>query len=762
MSATRAGTVEPRFFFSNTAYPTELAVLRFFGSEAISELFQYQIDLVAKTPSIDFDKMIGEAAKLRLIGAEADRFVHGIVTRFELVASGPENTIYRATLAPPHVKLTYIHRMRIFQEITTKDLVTRILKDCGIEKQTWNFEWTAPARDYCVQYRETDFDFISRLLAEDGVSSHFEHTDAAATIIFNNKNSGFKDIEGDPKVIYKPDVGSERSAEMVHRVAFASQMHIQRVELRDYNFSKPSVTTQGKAPKSSKEEYQQYDYPGYFYENGMHEDKLPDHNSKLQGLADDRALLRQELFASEQKAGSCASDSTRMIPGYTFTLGGDEDHDRHPRKDINIKYLVTRVDHEGTQTMVLGSDGAQEEALYGNTLRITPADLQYRPQSTAPKPRVYGVNTAKVVGPKNEEIYVDRYGRVKVQFHWDRAEKTESGSDEGSEKGEDMKMDEKRSCWIRVSQGWAGADWGSFFLPRVGHEVIVSFVDGDADRPLITGRLYNNLPEQGGVPYDPAQHKTRSTIKSNSTPGGGGSNEIRFEDKKGSEEIFTHAQKDQNEVIENNMTTSVGANQTLSVGADRTKTVDKNETTTVEVDRTETVNGKETITIKGDRKRTVTEGDEELNIDTGDRKITVATGDNTLLISTGDYVLGVTSGNLGIAVDAGDTTIATKIGDTTIDTKAGDFTADAAAGNATVSAMQTATLSGTDKAVVSGTNEVNVSGMKINITADMELTMTVGPNSIKLDMMGITINGVKVTVQGSAMTEIKGTMLKLN
>ena len=191
MSATRAGTVEPRFFFSNKSYPDELAVLRFFGSEAISELFQYQIDLVAKTPDIDFEKMIGEAATLKLIGAEADRFGHGIVTRFELVASGPENTIYRATLAPPHVKLTYIHRMRIFQEITTKDLVSRILKDAGVENQTWNFDWTPPARDYCVQYRETDFDFISRLLAEDGVSSHFEHGETEATIIFNNNNSGY-------------------------------------------------------------------------------------------------------------------------------------------------------------------------------------------------------------------------------------------------------------------------------------------------------------------------------------------------------------------------------------------------------------------------------------------------------------------------------------------------------------------------------------------------------------------------------------------
>jgi len=251
----------------------------------------------------------------------------------------------------------------------------------------------------------------------------------------------------------------------------------------------------------------------------------------------------------------------RLTPGYRFTLGGGTDSEKHPRKDLNREYLLTSVAHNGSQPSVLGDEGGHEHTSYGNALVVIPFTVPYRPARVSPRPNAIGTHTATVVGPKGEEIYVDKHGRVKVNFHWDR---------EG-------KYDEHSSCWIRVSQNWAGLGYGGVFIPRIGQEVLVSFLEGDPDRPIITGRVYNAKEKP---PYTLPDFKTVSTIKSSSSPGGKGFNEIKFEDKAGQEEIWIHGQKNMTLIVKNDRTSAVGHDRKENVGNDQEVHVKKKSTLT--------------------------------------------------------------------------------------------------------------------------------------------------------------------------------------
>jgi len=429
----------------------------------------------------------------------------------------------------------------------------------------------------------------------------------------------------------------------------------------------------------------------------------------------------------------------RLIPGYLFNI------EEHPRSDFNRDYILVRVSHSGTQPH--GEDAIEGHFEYNNEFRCIPGDVTFRPTRKTPRPRVQGTQTAIVTGPSGEEIYPDEHGRVKVQFHWDR---------EGQ-------YDENTSCWIRVSQLWAGKNWGAMWIPRIGHEVIVDFLEGDPDKPIIIGRVYHgDNPPPYGLPDD----KTKSTIKSDSSVGGGGSNEIRFEDLKGSEEVYIHAQKDMSEVIENDMSTSVGNDQSLSVAHDRTKSVSNDETTTVTGNRTETVeNGNETITINtgdrkidvntgdniltvktGDRKVDVNTGDDILTVKTGDRKVDVNTGDDLLVVKTGDYKVDVNTGDAVLTVKTGDRSVAVNAGDYQVATKSGDIKIDAKSN-----------LEGKAAA------EMILDAPKIGITGKSEVQITVGGSAIKLEPAKITLSsGSGQIILDPAGVTIVGALVKIN
>jgi type VI secretion system secreted protein VgrG len=426
--------------------------------------------------------------------------------------------------------------MRIFQDKSAVDIVKIILNEHGISGDQVRFSLTKQyePREYCVQYRETDFDFISRLLEEEGIFYFFQHDKQKHTMILGDASSVHVPIQGKSSVSFRLPAGLVESEEHIYYYHFSNEVKPGAVKLRDFEFKKPRLNLETSSSLGKMPELEVYDYPGRYYKSdrGNHLNKV-----------------RLESITYDAKLGQGRSNCRRLTPGFTYSLS------EHIQDDLNKSYLITETTHWGEQTQSLEIDaGAGNDGkIYENSFQCIPADVPYRPPKMTPQPIVHGIQTAIVVGPKGEEIYTDEFGRVKVQFHWDR---------EG-------KSDEKSSCWIRVSHPWAGGNWGGMFLPRVGQEVIVDFIEGDPDRPIITGRLYNGEKKP---PYELPSEKTKSVIISNSSKGGGGSNEIRFEDKKGEEEFYIHAQKDKNIKIENNRGVIIGVNDDLDVKSGDKKT----------------------------------------------------------------------------------------------------------------------------------------------------------------------------------------------
>jgi type VI secretion system secreted protein VgrG len=528
----------PRFQFSIDG----LEVLHVTGVEEMSRPYQFELNLVApKNMPVPLESVVGKNATLTICGLSRPRFVHGTIWHFELAGELERKLSYRLVLTSHLLKLTLRKNMRIFQSMKTQDIVAKVLKEGGITDPSWKLKDpdSYKPRDYCVQYRETDLEFISRLLEEEGIAYHFVHEETKATMVLTDANAALVPIDGVAAVYCDAAQGAVHDIESVDSFTFGQRMRPDRVVLRDYNFkeTRPVVSEVGE-----ESNHEIYDYPGEFTDTS---------------LGDRLALVRLQELQAARQLGSGAGDCNRFFPGRRFTLGIPGG--LHPVAQFNQEYLLTLVSHSGSQPRVL-EEGASGPATYSNSFQVIPASVEYRPERRTPRPIATGTHTAVVVGP--EEIYTDQYGRVRVQFHWDRG-----GGD-----------NPEHSCWIRVSQGWAGAGYGSIYIPRVGQEVLVNFLEGDPDRPVITGRVYNGHQVP---PYPLPRQKTKSTLKSASSPGGGGSNEIRFEDQKGAEEIYIHAQKDLNEVVEDSRTTKVGQSDTTAVGTTSTTTVGGAATLTV-------------------------------------------------------------------------------------------------------------------------------------------------------------------------------------
>jgi type VI secretion system secreted protein VgrG len=572
--AKRSGD-EPRFFFVTEAYPTQLEVLSFSGVEGLSELHGFQIELTSRDKEIDFDKLVGKSALLYIIGDAKNRNVHGITTRFELIGVTEHRAIYRAHLAAPHIRMTLRRNLRIFQDLTTQQIVTKVMNEGGIQKLKWTLKASYQPRNYCVQYRETDMEFISRLLEEEGITFHFEHLDAELVTVFTDANSAFQPIAGEQKVMFNAITSMVSNEEYVNSFVFGQQVRMGNVHLRDYSFKQPTTPVDAKAT-GKEPQLELYEYPGEFVD---------------QGLGGRLATVRLQELEAERLVGAGASDCVRLVPGFKFTLGKALPGEQHPRKDFNQEYLLTRVTHSGHQPQALGEEADQGPVTYSNHFFVVPGKVEWRPARVTPRPVALGTHTAVVVGPKGEEIYVDKFGRVKVSFHWDR----------------ESKLDENSSCWIRVAQNWAGAGYGGMFIPRIGQEVVINFLEGDPDRPYVTGRVYNAVQAKH---YELPTNKTVTSIKSASSPGGAGYNEIRFEDNAGKEEIFVHAQKDMNVVVGNDRTTMVGH--------DRKELVNNNQTVSVTHLATHTA---EEILVEASKKMTIKVGSSSIVLEPASIKV---------------------------------------------------------------------------------------------------------------------------------------------
>jgi type VI secretion system secreted protein VgrG len=536
----------PLFLFEVTGLGEQLKVLRFSGSEGMSSLYEFQVEVACENQDLDFAQVVGKPGLLSLNGELVPRYVHGIVSRFEQVNEQPRYAIYRLTVVPTVWRLQHRFDCRIFQRLDTQAILKKVFEAAGVPAEAVRFSLvnSYEPRDYCVQYRESDWAFACRLMEEDGIFYFFEHQEDKHVLVLGDKESALKPIEGVEILPFRRSTGGVVQEDHVLQFRRTQEVRPGKTSLRDFNFKKPGLPMEAQSEAEVDADLEVYDYPGEYQDPGR--------GSTAKGTT--IARLRLEAWQASRLQAQGESDCERMAPGRLFTLL------EHSREDYNGRYLLTQVSHMGSQPQVLEEESQQGEFSYSNYFTCIPEKVPFRPAPVTPKPHVRGVQTAVVVGPSGEEIHVDEWGRVKVQFHWDRQ----------------GKLDENSSCWVRVSQLWAGEGWGAMFIPRIGQEVIVDFIEGDPDRPLIIGRVYNgaNL-----VPYELPAHKTKSTIKSNSSQGGAGYNELRFEDEKRKEQFFMHAERNMDVHVKNDSFENIlhDRHQTIGSSGKDGKVGDQNE-----------------------------------------------------------------------------------------------------------------------------------------------------------------------------------------
>ncbi len=699
------------------------------GTEGLSKPFAFTLDLVAEAETkIAFDKILGRAVSIKIVRPECkDRFIHGVVNSFAQGErlSGLEGnytfTSFQATIVPSLWFLKKRIQSRIFQQLTVIDILKKVFEGM---KVTYSTEGTFEKRDYCTQYRESDFDFASRLMEEEGIYYFFKHTESGHEMVVANTPAKHPET-ATPSFEYLERSGGVRIEDAVFSWVKRQSVTSGKVTLADHCFelSNPDVTATKpilesvaigtathKLKVANNDKLEVYEHPARYASRfdgiapggGEQAGDL----GKVSPDGDRTVAIRMQATAAEGLVIEGTGDARLFSAGFKFKL---TEH-----FDSNGAYVLTDVEHKASQRgLYSGERGKAEPFRYENSFRCIPVALPFRPARVTPKSRVEGPQTAIVVGPAGEEIFTDKYGRVKVQFPWEREPKKDAGS----------------SCWIRVGTPWAGQQWGMIHIPRVGQEVIVAFEEGDPDQPLIVGSVFNaaNMP-----PYTLPDMKTQSGMKSRSTLKGTPEffNELRFEDKKDAEDIYFHAQKDFHRVVEKDDDLKVGQHQTREIKNNRTSVIKEGDDTfTIEKgNRVETLKeGNETLTMeKGSRTETLKDGDETVTLEKGKRTHKIKS-DDTLTVegkravtTTGDETLDVKQGNNAISL---------AMGNYSLDVQKGGITIKAALGKIAGEAMES-------------------------------IELKVGGNSIKIDMTGITIKGTMIKVEGQAMVQVKAPMVQ--
>ena len=722
-----------------------LLVVGFSGHEAMSQLFNFHLELLAENGTeVPFDKLLGQSITLRLtLNESKNRYYNGICNRVSQGHRDHDFTYYRMEIVPQFWFLTRKAQSRIFQHISVPDILKKVLVGVDV---SYEIRGTFQPRDFCVQYRETDFNFASRLMEEEGIFYFFKHTaDGHKMVVANTPQSNLDMPEMD-ELIYEEIAGGVREEMRVHKWEKIQELRSGKYTLWDHSFELPHKHLEAEEPilpnvqvgevqhelqVGNNDKLELYDYPGAYAQRFDGIDKGGGEQSgELRKIFEDnkrtvKIRMQQEALPSVVIQG--ASNCRHLVSGHKFTLT------RH--FSANGPYALVSLAQSARLTGDYRSGDSEFD--YENSFTCIPFAIPYRPLLTTPKPVVQGTQTAVVVGPPGEEIFVDKYSRVKVQFHWDREGKNNADS----------------SCWIRVGTLWAGKQWGVIHIPRIGQEVIVDFLEGDPDQPIIVGSVYNadQMP-----PYTLPANKTQSGIKSRSSLKGGPANfnEFRFEDKKGQEQVYLHAEKNQDIVVEND--------ETHTVGHDRTKTIGHDETTTVKHDRTETVINNETITIGVDRTETVG-NNEDITIGV-DRTEMVGNNESLTVMMMRTHTVGINE-MISIGVNQALTVGATR--EVTIGV------------NQSVSIGDNLTESvGKNRSTSIGKNDDLDVGKKITIVAGDQITLETGQSKIVMKKNGqIEITGMKITLKGtqaienkaatitsdaSAIHTIKGSLVKIN
>ncbi|MFP3538700.1 type VI secretion system Vgr family protein [Pseudomonas sp. SIMBA_021] len=517
------------------------------GGEELGRLFDYQLQLASSDANIDLNQLLGKPMGLSVqLDGGGQRYFHGIVARCSQNIDTGQFASYEVTLRPWLWLLSRTSDCRIFQNLSIPQIIKQVFRDLGFS----DFEdaLSRPYREweYCVQYRETSFDFVSRLMEQEGIYYFFRHEKDRHVVVLADAYGAHSSVPGYASVPYYPRDEQQRERDHMFDWHLAQEVQPGSLELNDYDFQRPSarIDVRSAMPRPhSAGDYPLYDYPGTYVQSSDGEHYAQTRIEALQSLHE-----RIELSGNARGLGV----------GNLFSLTG------FSRQDQNREYLIVSIRYYLVQES-LESGAGGGSAQFESHLTCIDAQQSFRPLATTHKPMVQGPQTARVVGPAGEEIWTDQYGRVKVHFHWDRHDQSNENS----------------SCWIRVSQAWAGKNWGSMQIPRIGQEVIVSFLEGDPDRPIITGRVYN---AEQTVPYDLPANATQSGMKSRSSKGGSPANfnEIRMEDKKGAEQLYIHAERNQDIVVEVNESHSVGNNRNKSIGHDEYVTIGNKRTRIVQ------------------------------------------------------------------------------------------------------------------------------------------------------------------------------------
>lgn len=570
---------ELRFSFKSLAGKAAFEVVSFTLEEGISTPFKLSLELASEDGNIEFGELLDQPGLFTLWdGEQPVRYVHGVVSTFSQGETVFFRTRYKAVIEPLLARAALRSNWRIFQHKTVPQILEMVLREQPLTAFDLHICTEHQPREYCVQAGETDLQFIARLAAEEGITYGFTHSEDSHRLIVTDRlpsmgRIAHEQAPGDfndpanhdsrqtPTVLYQHMPGADQPAPCLWQFRYTEHVRSARQVQRDYTFKNPAYRLEHSAGASQLKHqsaaYERFDYPGRY---------------KRDAAGKPFTQTRIATLRNDARVGSVQGDDARLQPGKAFNLIG------HPRDDLNTYWRVLSIVHQGTQPTSLYEEAgeATEGITYVQDAVLVPGHLDWKSE-LLPRPRIDGPQMATVVGPATEEIYCDEWGRVKLSFPWDRL----SGQNEFS------------SCWVRVSQGWAGTYWGAMAIPRVGQEVIVSYVDGDPDQPIVTGRTYcGNEPP----PYELPKHKTRMTIKSK-THKGKGFNELRFEDEQGIEEVFIHAQKDQNNHVKHNETTFVGN--------DRSERVEHDETIAIGNDRTETVGRDEGVSIGQDQQHSI-------------------------------------------------------------------------------------------------------------------------------------------------------------
>lgn len=657
-------TGSSNIFTIHFASQPDLLLRELNAEEELGRPFRFEVVFYSDERSLAADTFLGQTMAVEVVQDDTSHFYHGRVASFLNVGRFGGYQAYQVELRPDFWFLGFRSDCRIFQNQTVVEVIQAVLGNptVSVMNRSVAGKTYAPVV-YCTQYRESDFDFATRLMEREGLFYYHVHTESSHELVLADSDSNIEAIEGD--LPYRAPGQAMVGQLHVSRWKREFRLRTGKVRIRSFDFEKPTVNLEAITENSiHTPKLEVYDYPDR-YLTTAHGDNL--------------SAVRLHELNVESRQIAAQTNRLAVLPGRKFTLI------EHPDQAENGEYRVIKS-HTRLVSGELEQFGNREPTMEVDA-SVLPVDTVFQLAATTPRPFL-GPQTAIVVGEDGEEISVDEFGRIKVQFHWDRLGENNQDS----------------SCWIRVAQTLAGQGWGAIQIPRIGHEVIVDFLNGDPDQPIVTGSVYN---ADNTVPYALPANKTQSGIKTRSTGDGTTEtfNELRFEDKIDEEEIYFHAERDFKRVVENDDVLEVGmvksdpGDQTISVYNNRTVNV-------LEGDETKNVD-------KGNQTINVLEGNQEINIDQGDQTTTIAQGDQNINVTQGDQTTNI---------DAGDQVINIAQGNGTITLDAGEFTIEAAS----------------------------------------KITLTVGSSSITIEPASITISSTEVTVEGTATANLEGATVNVD